>query len=395
MENNTQSNKLSLNDSQNYNFSKVDFNNLNTILYYGKDVLDEMRYLMENISEMMKKEEPLDEQLDEIIGNIGNIGNFTAHLNEREKSKSEKNMLTKPNSLTSMIGKAVTRFLPNNASEKNQTYLQQYEHYNQDIDFIVRNIEKQKRNVLVDIEIYRCFIEKLEPIIIALENLINVGYQDKDNYEKFDLANMEIENSVNQSYELSQKIIIAKQKLDLFSNKLLDLKKSLMLARNTAGECSLKQGPNMELVLMYESYTTTVVPSLKIQAASVIGVRKQNIALQRHRNLVENTNNVFLKNSEMLIDNVKQAGDLSVSGNIKMETLTQLSENLTEGLNLLKTTNLKRVEERERSLSMLSTITSELDKFKSEISRIITSESVITSDDTSIDLNRGYQKARK
>ena len=321
-------------------YNRVNFDDPASILKYGTDLLNEMGILMKNVSTMMRRD---DLNLNELTEKIDKLSTFNNELDKLDEKKQQQ--LVPNNSLIKKVTSLLKQRL--GMEEESLSYADEFEKYTENLDVIASYVEEQKNNTIADINMHKEFVKQMKPYEIKLNELINLGEQDLADYKK-KIDDLEKEIVNGQSDHEINEIKLARQKMEIFSRKLEELKKNLVLIKNTIAECELKQGPDMELVFMYDSYVHTTIPVLKVQATSMVGVRRQASALASHKQLVDATNEAAKKNSELLVGNIQAATDLSIEGNIKMETLKELEKNIQEGIKILKDGTAKRIATRDK-----------------------------------------------
>lgn len=337
-------------------FNRVNFDDPTTILRYGTDLLNEMGELMKDVSTMMRRD---DVDMTELNSKIEKLTTFNDELDELDEKKQQQ--LVPANGIVKTISKVASLLKVKLSGEEEATsYADQFDKYTENIDLLGAYVEEQKNNTIADINMYKEFIKAMKPYELKLDNLIKVGEQDLKNYET-KINEIEKTAIANGDTDAVREVSLAKQKMEIFRRKLLELGKNLSLIKNTIQECEMKQGPDMELVFMYDSYVNTTLPVLKVQATSMIGVRRQAAALANHKQLVDATNEAAKKNSQMLVGNIQTATDLSMEGNIKMDTLKELAANIEKGVQILKDGNALRSKKMEADKKMLTELNEAID----------------------------------
>ncbi len=353
------------------NLERVDFDNPMTILSYGSSLLNEMGEIMQSIAKLMNNEEHTEMDID-INEKIRDLGNFSTSLEKVDKLTTK----AKSKGVAGLIASTVDKLtMKKKKGEGTPTYFAEFENYCDKVEEVARIIENQKNSTLLDIEISKAFVDKFRPYIQRLEAVIAIGIQDKQKFEEEVLEPLRIEFEAEPSNVVAKKqYMVAKQKIELFDDKLARLQETLAIAKNTVAENQLSQAPNMQLVLMYESYNRNTVPALKIQAASMIQTKRQESKINKQQLLVEVTNEAFLKNSQQLKKNIDDVNKLASEGNIKISTLQELKKNIGEAVALVQKGNEQRIKERNRNMELLSEISSDLDGYQDTIRNIMATD---------------------
>ncbi len=354
------------------NLERVDFDNPMTILSYGSALLNEMSELMQNITKLMNNEETVEMDVN-INEKIRSLGKFCSSLETVDKIAT-KNGAKK--GLPGLIATAVDKVTSKKKEDEQvPTYYAEFESYSEKVDAVAKILENQKNSTLLDIDISKSFIEKFKPFIKKLEAVIKIGFMDRQAFIDDVINPLEIEVASNPDDDILRKQYeVAKQKIALFEDKLARLQETLITAKNTVTENQLSQSPNMQLVLMYESYIKNTIPALKIQAASIIQTKRQENKIAKHQLLVEVTNKALLDNSQQLKNNIVAVNKLSAEGNIKASTLIELKKNIGTAVDLVKKGADMRATERQKNMELLSSISSELSEYQREVDNVIASE---------------------
>lgn len=351
---------------------RVDFDNPVTILSYGSKLLDEMGNIMQSISKMFENDEEKLGSNADVNEKIRSLGNFSTALEIVDKATTTK-------SSTKGISKIVTSVIEKIASGKKKeeatpTYHSEYERYCAKVDDVANLIVNQKNSTLIDIEISNAFISKFSPYIKKLELVIEMGLKDRDDFLETVVEPLRIEAEASNDSLIIKQYSIAKQKLELFEDKLSRLQETLITSKNTVAESQIRQAPDMQLVMMYESYIQNTVPALKIQAASMVGTKRQESKIAKQQLLVQVTNEAFKKNSEQIKSNIVEVNKLAAEGNIRVATLEELKNNIGEAVKLVEEGFIQRTEARRKNMELLQEINDSFNEYKNSIDEIIASD---------------------
>lgn len=312
-------------------FNRVNFDDPTTILRYGSDLIKEMGALMQDVATMMRRD---DVNLSELESKIDKLTTFNDELDELDKKKQQQ--LVPANGIVKAVSKVAAIFKGKlGIEDESASYADQFDKYTENIDLLGAYVEEQKNNTIADINMYGEFIKQMKPYEADIEKLISVGEQDLADYQA-KVSEQEKVAIANGDVDAIREVTLSKQKIEIFQRQLDELRKNLVLIKNTIAECKMTQNTSMEQVFQYDSYVNTALPMMKVQATSMIGVRRQAAALASHKQLVDATNDAIRKNSQLLVGNIQMATDLSVEGNIKMDTLKELDANLKKGAQILK-----------------------------------------------------------
>jgi len=350
---------------------RIDFDNPITILNYGSTLLNEMNSLTQNISSLMSNDEKIElDYADKFLS----LGDLSKGLELVDKRREEKEAISK-----SKVRKLLAEFkgkLPfgKKLEEYEPTYFAEYENYCKKIDEVGAVIEKLKASTLVGIEISKELSNNLQPYVLGLTKLIEVGYSDKERFDNEVVAVLVAEVADSQDGLKLKQLAVAKQKSELLEKKLVELETVLVTMKNTVIETSLSQNPNMSLVIAYDSYVRTTLPTLKMQASSLIETRKQQERIASHQLLVDKTNEVLVKNAEQLKNNIGAANKLMDEGNIRVDTLKKIEKEIGAAVELVKKGQEQILSNRQKNQQTLKEISSTLDTYSDTLQSLVDSE---------------------
>ena len=355
-------------------FKRLNFDDPTSILKYGQDILQKSKDMVNKLSILANIEEENPIKFDNMINKLSeNFGELSiSKMDSAPKALPEKGIF-------SPIGKLINRV--NEKKYENKTYSESYqlEEYNKNIDKLAAEVEKKKNNTLNAINLDREIGKKMSPFINALSLAIELGNKDLDEYIKTFYEQKKQEYQQNMSEEIQKEILIAEQKIILAKRKLNELGKQLILMKNDRDERKLRQGPNFELVIGYDSYLTTTVDALRRQAQSIIANKRLKSNQEKLQLLNDKSNEVFQKNSEILVENIQKSLEISTKGTIYNETIQNLGENVKAGIDLLRKGNKQLSEQIEQDKKFVNGVLSSFEEYEQELKDIYNNSSMNTS----------------
>ena len=119
---------------------------------------------------------------------------------------------------------------------------------------------------------------------------------------------------------------------DRLQKRTHDLKISRQITLQMAPQIRLIQHTNQTLVERIHSSILTAIPLWKNQLVIAVSLYNQKKAVDTQKNVTETTNELLLRNSEMLKQNTIAAAKENERGLIDVETLKKTQENLIETL---------------------------------------------------------------
>ncbi|KYD30449.1 toxic anion resistance protein [Parageobacillus toebii] len=217
-------------------------------------------------------------------------------------------------------------------SKSLQGMIAKYQKIGVEIDKIADQLEKHRQLLFRDIMMLETLYEK--------------------NKEYFDALNIYIAAAEHKLEELRTKVIPEKraqaersgnqmemqevndllQFADRLEKRIHDLKLSRQVTIQTAPQIRMIQHMNQTLVERIQSSILTAIPLWKNQVVIALTLFRQQKAVQAQKQVTETTNNLLLRNSEMLKTNSIEVAKENERGLIDIETLKKTQENLVTTL---------------------------------------------------------------
>ncbi|MED4988088.1 toxic anion resistance protein [Parageobacillus toebii] len=217
-------------------------------------------------------------------------------------------------------------------SKSLQGMIAKYQKIGVEIDKIADQLEKHRQLLFRDIMMLETLYEK--------------------NKEYFDALNIYIAAAEHKLEELRTKVIPEKraqaersgnqmemqevndllQFADRLEKRIHDLKLSQQVTIQTAPQIRMIQHMNQTLVERIQSSILTAIPLWKNQVVIALTLFRQQKAVEAQKQVTETTNNLLLRNSEMLKTNSIEVAKENERGLIDIETLKKTQENLVTTL---------------------------------------------------------------
>ena len=119
---------------------------------------------------------------------------------------------------------------------------------------------------------------------------------------------------------------------DRLEKRIYDLKVSRQITTQTAPQIRLIQNTNQALAEKIQSSIMTAIPLWKNQIAIALTLIRQRHAVEAQKQVSKTTNELLLKNSEMLKMNSIETAKENERGVVDIETLKKTQENLVTTL---------------------------------------------------------------
>jgi uncharacterized protein YaaN involved in tellurite resistance len=287
---------------------QIDPTNHQAMIQYGTQAQGKLLSFSHQMLEHVQKKD---------VGEIGDIiADLMKRLNEVNPDELKDN---KPSLLGRMFGKI---------SSSLQEVLSKYQKTGAQIDRISVKLERSKNVLLSDIKLLEQLYETNKEYFHALNVYIAAGeIKLEEMHEKIiPLLKQEAQASNDQmKFQEANDMIQFADRLD---KRLHDLKLSREITIQSAPQIRLIQNTNQALVEKIQSSIVTAIPLWKNQVAIALTLIRQRHAVEAQKQVSKTTNELLLKNAEMLKTNTIETAKENERGLVDIETLKKTQENL-------------------------------------------------------------------
>ena len=348
------------NDGQ-YPFNRVDFNDYSSILNYGSDILQQIEEASIVHAKMLESQ-GISDNLDDELKNITDFSEQVGRIEIEKDNKKEEKGLRK-------IGSMISGIVRRKTKEYLDTDFISFEKYQEDLENIANTIRKESEAVLLTITQNSDFKKIMNPLVEKLKLLIEVGESDLEEYKINVFKPREeafktnpSDTSIARAYNESNLIV------EVFEETLLELKKGLSKCDITLTNMELALKPNMVLVRQYNSYLKTSQPFLYLQGSSMVETQRQRDRINKFNRIIDVTNGVYVKNAEMLVENIEDSTELEKRGSMLVETIKEVAELTNKGIQLYESSATEVKEARKKDLEALTGIIEQMDASRQRLS---------------------------
>lgn len=213
-----------------------------------------------------------------------------------------------------------------------QEVLSKYQKTGAQIDRISVKLERSKNGLLSDINVLEKLYEANKEYFHALNIYIAAGEIKLE--ELYNKTIPELKRVAEQSEDQMkvQEVNDMLQFADRLDKRLYDLKLSREITIQSAPQIRLIQNTNQALVEKIQSSILTAIPLWKNQVAIALTLIRQRHALEAQKQVSKTTNELLLKNAEMLKVNTIETAKENERGLVDIETLKKTQENLISTL---------------------------------------------------------------
>ena len=291
---------------------QIDPRNHQAILQYGVAAQAELSRFSHSILNHVQKKDvgPVGEVIHELMIKMGEVN-------------VEELTMTKKNFLARML-QSVTQSV--------QHILSKYQKLGVEIDRIADQLEKHRQMLFRDIMMLETLYEKNKEYFDALNIYIAAAELKLEQLRTKTIPELEKKALQSQNQMDVQEVNDMIQFADRLEKRIHDLKLSRQITIQTAPQIRLIQHVNQTLVERIQSSILTAIPLWKNQLVIALTLLHQKKAVEAQKAVTKTTNELLLRNSEMLKINTIEAAKENEEGLVSIDTLKKTQENLLETL---------------------------------------------------------------
>ncbi|MGG5252473.1 toxic anion resistance protein [Neobacillus sp. SM06] len=255
---------------------------------------------------------------------VGEVGEIIAELMKKlnEVNPEELNP-EKPSFFARVFGKI---------SGSIQEVLSKYQKTGAQIDRISVKLERSKNILLSDIVMLEKLYENNKEYFHALNVYIAAGELKLEELHGKTIPELKKAAEATNDQMKFQEVNDMIQFADRLDKRLYDLKLSREITIQSAPQIRLIQNTNQALVEKIQSSIMTAIPLWKNQVAIALTLIRQRHAVEAQKLVSKTTNDLLLKNAEMLKANTIETAKENERGLVDIETLKKTQENLLSTL---------------------------------------------------------------
>ncbi|MBY6038174.1 toxic anion resistance protein [Fictibacillus nanhaiensis] len=291
---------------------QIDPTNHQTMITYGAPAQAKLHSFSNTMLEHVKRKDT--GQIGEIIGDL---------MRKLQDVNPEELKSNKPTLIGRMFGKI---------SGSVQEVLSKYQKTGAQIDRISVKLDGSKNVLMSDIVMLEKLYENNKEYFQALNVYIAAGELKLDELNQVTIPEMrKVAEQTNDQMKF-QDVNDMVQFADRLDKRVHDLKLSREITIQSAPQIRLIQNTNQALVEKIQSSIMTAIPLWKNQVAIALTLIRQRNAVEAQKQVSKTTNELLLKNAEMLKTNTIETARENERGLIDIETLKKTQENLLSTL---------------------------------------------------------------
>lgn len=291
---------------------QIDPRNHQAMIAYGTQAQTKLLTFSHSMLEHVQKKD---------IGEVGDIINdLMKRLNDMNPDELKQG---KQSLFSRMFGKI---------SDSVQEILSKYQKTGAQIDRISVKLDRSKNALLSDIHMLEKLYDTNKEYFHALNVYIAAGEIKLEELHEQTIPQMRKEAESSGDQMKFQEVNDMLQFADRLDKRLYDLKLSREITIQSAPQIRLIQNTNQALVEKIQASINTAIPLWKNQVAIALTLIRQRHAVEAQKQVSKTTNELLLKNAEMLKTNTIETAKENERGLVDIETLKKTQENLISTL---------------------------------------------------------------
>ncbi len=209
-----------------------------------------------------------------------------------------------------------------------QEMMTKYQKLSTQVDRISIQLDHSKRGLLDDVQMLEQLYDQNKTYFQALNVYIAAAELKRDDILNETIPGLRKKAETSNDQMAYQEVNDMVQFLDRLEKRLYDLQLSRQITIQSAPQIRMIQQTNQTLAEKIQSSIMTSIPLWKNQIAIALTLNRQMKAVEAQKQVTATTNDLLLKNSEMLKVNSIETAKENERGIVEIETLKQTQENL-------------------------------------------------------------------
>ncbi len=291
---------------------QIDPSNHQAIISYGTQAQSQLLNFSSSMLDHVQNKDigPIGDVLNELMGKLQSV-------NPEELSPEKKNFFSK------MFGKI---------SNSIQEAMSKYQKTGAQIDRISIKLNQSKDVLISDIQMLEQLYEKNKEYFHALNIFIAAGELKLEEIRTETVPALKKKAEASGDQMAFQDVNDMVQFADRLEKRLYDLKLSRQITIQSAPQIRMIQNTNQALAEKIQTSIVTSIPLWKNQIAIALSLLRQRQAVEAQKQVSKTTNDLLLKNAEMLKSNTLESARENERGLVDIETLKKTQANLISTL---------------------------------------------------------------
>lgn len=289
---------------------QIPVGNYEAILTYGANAQTELsRFSHQMLDHVQKKD----------IGPVGDIlGDLMKKLSEINPEELSMEKKTGIKKLFSRVNRSV------------QELMTKYQKLSTQVDRIGIQLEHSKRGLVEDVQMLDKLYDQNKAYFQALNIYIAAAEVKKDEIISVTIPELRRKAEASNDQMAYQEVNDMAQFVDRLEKRMYDLQLSRQITIQSAPQIRMIQQTNQTLAEKIQSSIMTSIPLWKNQIAIALTLNRQQKAVEAQKQVTRTTNDLLLKNSEMLKVNSIETAKENERGIVEIDTLKKTQENLLQ-----------------------------------------------------------------
>jgi len=246
-------------------------------------------------------------------------------------------------------------------ADKSQKIASQYNSISENVDDVVIKLEKTRQSILKDSTSLEVMFNQAVEYIHEVRAVIAAGKLKIGEIENETIPKMQAEVEESGQDELAvQRLSDMIAFKDRLEKKVHDLTLSHTIATQSMPQIRMIQTTNDVLAQKIQNSVVTVIPVWRQQVAIALGLEKQRKALEIQKKVTDTTNEMLLKNSQLLKTNVVSAAQENERGIVDVDTLKKVNKDMVETLDAVLKISEEGSRKRAEAVKELAQVQEEL-----------------------------------
>ncbi|MBC8709229.1 toxic anion resistance protein, partial [Staphylococcus pseudintermedius] len=191
-------------------------------------------------------------------------------------------------------------------------------------------LDKNKALLVKDIQLLDGLYQQNKDYFDVLNLYIAAAEQKKTEIEQHVLPEMRQRVKAADDQMVVQDVADMEQFVDRLEKRIYDLKLSRQISLQSAPQIRMIQNVNQALAEKIQSSILTSIPLWKNQMAIALTLQRQQKAATAQKQVTDTTNEILLRNSEMLRQNARVTAEENERGIVDIETLKTTQDNIIQ-----------------------------------------------------------------
>lgn len=253
---------------------------------------------------------------------VGPIGNSLRNLMNKLKE-------VNPDELQKQNQSRLKRIFRRAERSVNEMF-SKYQSVGAQVDRISVELQKSQNMLMKDVGLLDQLYEENKAYFDALNIYIAAAEKKRDELKKHNLVELEQKVKASNNQMDVQELADLQQYINRLEKRIYDLQLSRQITLQSAPQIRMIQNINQTLAEKIQSSILTSIPLWKNQMAIALTLLRQQGASEAQKKVTDTTNELLLKNSEMLKQNAIRTAEENERGIVDIETLKTTQTNIVD-----------------------------------------------------------------